>query len=278
MRENKIDVLRYTGIIKTADTMIVGNVVHLNSDKEVESGVLADGDIPLGVVESVTANWGNDSDWVGDGTKEVTCVSGIILTAVTVTGVSALTDVQKPVYLSAANAYTIVKPANGNPIGFIHNWVSGTTCDIFLNGIKEVYAVEGVGKTEILHLGSFGTADTGLEAANAVSLKSLVAKGNFKILSLHGQASAFDAGSVAGDQDFTIEIGGVATTGGILNLVFGDNDAVTNMGVIVDGTAITALNNVSDGDILELTQIAGGTGFTAAKAGRFDFFAIIERV
>jgi len=278
MIENKIDISRYTGLIKTADTMIIGNPVHLNSDKEVEVGVLADGDIPIGVVESVTANWGVASDFVGDGTKEVTVVSGIILTGITVTGVSALTDTNAPVYLSAANAYTVVKPASGSAVGFIYNWVSGTSCDIFMYGLKENAVGSSAGSLENLDLGTLGTSATGLEAANAASLNTILAKGNFKITSLHAKAAAFDAGSVAGAQTLTLEINGVPTTGGILSLGFGDNDAASDMGVAIDATAITALNEVVEGDSVELTLIAGGTGFTASKAGKFNFYAVIERV
>ena len=276
---SKIDVTRFTGVILSAETVVYGNFMFLDKDtNHIKPGVPAEGDIPIGVLESVTANYGVAADLVGDGTKEATCLSKIILKNLTVTGVTSALDIKKPVYLTAANAFTIVKPAVGLPVGHIHYWSSGTTVDVYVNGLEEAAASSGAGSREVVSLGNFSTLATGLEAANALSLSNLIKPTACKIISLHAQASAYDAGSVAGDQDFTLEIDGVATTGGVLSLGFANNDAVGDMGVAVDATAITALNDVPAGSTIELTMIAGGTGFTASKAGRFSFYAVIENV
>jgi len=264
-------------IIKTGDVVENGKIVYRDSSTgKIQTTTTGVGIYCAGIMENVNLNTGLDSDFTGDGVKAATSIGGIIQLSVTVIGASSAADNQSPVYMVDEDTYTLTKPANGAPCGFVYEWKSGTTCNVYVFDLRDIFQLYNTGKQSIFNLGTFST--TLLEGVAKVDLITLTAKSHFKILRLHAQPTGIDSGSVAGDQDLVIEINSVATTGGVLNLVFGDNDAIADVGTEIDATAITALNEAHAGDTLQLTMIAGGTGFTAAKQGQFKVYAIIEQL
>lgn len=70
---------------------------------------------------------------VGDGVLVVGVIcTGVELVQVAVTGVTAVTDTLKPVYLTDDDTLTLSAPAAGKPVGQITKWYSSTTCDVRL--------------------------------------------------------------------------------------------------------------------------------------------------
>lgn len=50
------------------------------------------------------------------------------------------------------------------------------------------------------------------------------------------------------------------------------------MGTEIDATAITAANEVHQGDVVTLEAASGGTGFTADAVSAFKIYAKIQRL
>lgn len=79
---------------------------------------------------------GNTSPGSGQVVPEVSVETGeLILIGVTVTGVSAITDIGRAVYLSTDNPNDLTVTSNNTPyVGEVERWISSTTCDVRLFG------------------------------------------------------------------------------------------------------------------------------------------------
>lgn len=276
----KQDANRVTRIIKDAEALKKWALAaHASATGKTEFADDVEGLIPCGIVlESAD---GNADHLTGDATYDWKAVlrGGIILSSVTVTGVSAITDAGKPVYATDGQTMTLARPAVGVPVGFVDTWVAGTTCDVYLYSFRDMvkmFAAKGIasGGKRIIDLGVIPT--NALQGVAACNVYAMTQYEHYNILSLHAQCCGHDNAVVAGAQDLNIAIGGVDVTGGILSLANTDCDAAGDQGVAIDATAITAANEVHAGDNLIVEMAAGGTGFTADAAAGFRMWMVVE--
>ncbi|MCB0384075.1 MAG: hypothetical protein KDD43_01685 [Bdellovibrionales bacterium] len=77
---------------------------------------------------------------VGDGSLDcLVDTEGFNLSKVSVTGVSAITDIGSPVYASNDNDLTLTRPdANTDAVGYVSDWDTGSTCDVRIFSAHEI--------------------------------------------------------------------------------------------------------------------------------------------
>lgn len=273
------DVDRLKTVIKDSEALVLHAPIMLNmSTGKSEFADDADNLLPLGL--AISPDDGNPDHLTGDSTYDYKVVtrSNIIVNKISVTGASAITDIGKLVYCTDGSTYTLTKPTTGLPVGFITNWRSSTYCDVYFFGFKDAVNWQiARGHREIMDFGTFPT--NALQGTAAVTLFTApAALKHYKFISLHAQPMAHDNAAVAGAQTVNLAIGGTNVTGGVLSLGYGDCDAAGDMGTEIDATAITAANEVHEGDVVTLLMAASGTGFTADAAAAFKIYAIIENM
>jgi hypothetical protein len=194
---------------------------------------------------------------------------------VSVTAASAITDVGRLVYATDGQTLSLTKPAVGVPYGIVTQWHSSTTCDVYLFGFIEGVLLSLIPPVkETLVLGQI--CSYALEGTSAIDLISYTSRRHFKINSVHARCIKPDAGLVAGAQTVNLEIGTTNLTGGVVTLGYANCDGTADLYVAIDGTAVTAANEVHEGDVITCELIASGTGFTAAKQGIFEVYCEIE--
>ena len=247
------DVDRYEGIIKASEALVINALAAVDfSTGKIEFADDADNLIPCGIV--VEPSDGNNDHLTGSGTYtwKVVCRGGIIVRWA-VTGASAATDNGKLVYATDGQTLTLTQPAAGLPQGFICNWISSTTCDVYMfsyaESIKRLFA--GSGGKQLKVFGTFPT--NALQGTSAATLWTETALDHYSITSLHAQCVAHDNAVIAGSQALNLDIGGTNTTGGVLTLAYTNCDAYGDMGTAIDATAITAANEVHQGDVMILS-------------------------
>jgi hypothetical protein len=187
---------------------------------------------------------------------------------VTVTGVAGnQTDVGQEVFLSDDNTWTLTRPALGVPMGIIVRSVSATTCDVYMFSWETIMALMLGGAAKYTwHLGSVTpTGGTG----NA--LTGIVAPHHGKIVDFYGIV-ACDATDADVDISLNLEIGGVNVTGGVITWLFSDV-----YGVKKSGTAITALNVMHEGDLIDVEAVYNAAG-TATDPGLLNLYATVQIV
>lgn len=132
---NEISSNRFQGLIKTSEDMQIGALAALlYGTGTVEFGDDVANLTPLGIVHQQPL--GDSSKMLGDGTNEIVTKAGDTLKKVEVVDSSAITDMLKPVWATDGNAFTMTAPSNGEVIGFITKWHTGTTCDVQLLSLE----------------------------------------------------------------------------------------------------------------------------------------------
>lgn len=273
-----IDIVRREFIIKTSEALVRNALVSVdNSTGKVEFADDAANLIPCGLVESPSD--GIVAHLTGDGTYKAVVHGGIIVRWA-VTGATAITDIGKFVYATDGQTLTLTQPATGLPHGIVVNWISSTTCDVYLFDYLESVRMSAASGNSMYEYMDIATVPSNaLSGTSATTIFTFPASyKHYKIISLHAQAVSFDAGIIAGAQTLNLDIGGTNTTGGVLTLGYANCDAYGDCGTAINATAITADNEVHQGDVLKLEVAASGTGFTAAKEGAFKVYAIIQRL
>ncbi len=96
--------------------------------------------------------------------------------------------------------------------------------------------------------------------ATAVDVATWTPGHRYKILSFSARTAVAGVGTDAA-QEFTLSIGGVAVTGGVLTLT--EANQVTTYGQNTAATAITALNEGAVTDSMKILLTTGGTEFSA---------------
>lgn len=238
-----------------------------------------DGLCPAGLILGNTEG-DNPNGLLGDagGNNEVVYRGEIVLKNVSVLGVAAATDVLKLVYASDGQTLTLTQ--GGLPQGIIVKWRGSTRCDVYL--IPDFLAA---------YLSSVVASPTGYFMKKLATIGSKALSGStiqviwqeisdehYEIVSLHAQCVTFDAAAVAGAQTLNLDVGGTDTTGGVLSLGFAECNLITDQGVEVDASAITAANEVHIGDAVSLEVAASGTGFTLAANALFEIYARCKRL
>lgn len=271
-----IDVNRHEFIIKTSEALVKNALVSVDvSTDKVEFADDANNLIPCGLCEGAAD--GITDHLTGNGTYKAVVRGGVIVRW-SVTGASAVTDTGKYVYATDGQTLTLTQPSTGLPHGVVVNWISSTTCDVYLFDYLEARALSQAGLATQYELMDIATiTSNSLSSTSATTLFTFPASyKHYKIISLHAQAVSFDTGIIAGAQTLNLDIDGTNTTGGVLTLGYANCDAYGDCGTAIDATAITAANEVHQGDVVKLEMAASGTGFTAAKEGAFKVYAIIQ--
>ncbi len=282
-RNFKEDVDRASNIIKDEEALVIGALIALNvSTGKVEFMDDAANLLPLGV--GVKQSAGDNENLTGNAAGDYSIVTraNMILKDVSVTGVSAITDVSKLVYATDGQLMTLTKPTDGLPIGFIKKWTTSTTCDVQLFSIegiilrKRIEEIETiVEETQSICVGRIHSS--ALEGNSALDLFKWTAPFDGQIDSIFARCDKYDAGLIAGDQDINLEIGTTDLTGGVVSLGFGDGDASADLSAKVSGTAVTGNNIFSSGNEITGELVGGGTGFTASKEGWFSVWITITK-
>ena len=192
-------------------------------------------------------------------------MGGKILRNVTVTGVSARSDLMRKVYYSDENTLTLTRPTRGLPIGFVTDHVTGTTAHVYIFSVSEMYiiALSGSGQSREL----LGVVRAGLTTGNA--LTGIEAPYHGRILSVYGivATTATDADV---DLDFNLEIGGVNVTGGVIEWLAADVNGAKKA-----GTPITGTNIFHEGDLIDM-EVVANTAATANDPGAMNIYAEVE--
>ena len=273
----KLNEGRYEFIIKTGEAMVLNSLVSMDiSTGNIEFADDANNLVPCGMLEYPSD--GLVAHLTGDGTYKA-IVKGGIIQRWAVTGATAKTDIGKPVYATDGQTLTLTAPTTGLPHGFVADWISSTTCDVYLFSFSESLANlnNGLYKYEMRDLGTFPA--NALQGTSAATLFTFPASyEHYKIVSFHAQCVSHDDAAVAGSQALNLDIDGTNVTGGVLTLAYTNCDAYGDMGSAINATAITAENEVHQGDVLKIEMAASGTGFTADTAAAFKLYAIIQKL
>lgn len=268
-RTFKVDVDRKDTLIKTSEALVIGGALAI----DVTTGLAEFMDdtvdlMPIGIALKQTQ--GDNESLTGDGTVKVTSRTGIVLENQTVTGVSAITDTFKLVYMTDGQTFTLTAPTTGNPVGFVKKWRATTYCDVQLFTLSEMVMWCNIPRSDTICLGYIGT--NALTGTAALDLLTYTANRRMQIDTLFAYPTNVDNASVAGAQTCNLEIGAVNLTGGVLTLAYTSCDADADIGTKISATAITAANIASAGEVITLELVTGGTGFTADTVSGFMVF------
>ena len=272
------DTGRHVAVIKDAEALVLNALAAI----DITTGYMEFADdasnlVPCGMV--MGAGDGVASHLTGSSTYLYTAVvRGKIIQQWAVTGAASAADNGKLVYASDGQTLTLTVPTTGMPFGHIVKWISSTLCDVYFYSFNESLAriLNGSSIYEQMEFGTFPT--NALQGTAAAILKTIISKSHYKFISLHAQCVGYDNAAVAGSQALNLDIGGTNVTGGVLTVAYTDVDAVADMGAAIDATAITALNEVHQGDTVKLEMAASGTGFTADCAAAIQVYAIIQKL
>jgi hypothetical protein len=192
-------------------------------------------------------------------------VDGVVWENVSVTGVAALGDTGKLVYLTDDDVLTLTRAAPDLPLGLVIRHLTGALADVYLFSLGELVAIAlGGAGVEVMNLGSYDVTI----AASANLATGMEMPYRATITSVYAIIDTTLVGA-AGDVAINLEINGVNVTGGVVPLLI----ASPTQGTKVAGTAITALNEVSQGDLLDIEALVT----TVFTAGRVNLYATLER-
>lgn len=199
---------------------------------------------------------GNTAPAAGLQVPEATiCVEGEVLLQVSVTGVTAQTNLGNKVYLNSDdNDITLTRPARGIPFGVITRWNSGTTCSVTRFSFEALCAIMlgGNGAYVIsfpINLPDYTTATDYTIATPPFG---------WTLRSTSATVLVAPTGS-SGVTTFQPKIGATAVTGGLVTVSTGDATAAIDA-----GTAVSALNVGSESSVLKLTVTKTGTVTTGS--------------
>ena len=192
---------------------------------------------------------------------------GVTLEQIAVTGVSAITDIGKPIYMSDDGTFTLTRPTRGIAFGVVIRWHSSTSCDAFFFSFEALLnqALAGNGQ-ETLFLGQvdFGTsADGNIRTA-------IPAPYHGEILEVYGMVARPMTGT-SGSILLNLEIDGTNVTGGVVTM---STAAGGTLGTKLAGTAVTAENVFHEGSLID---IEGSSAATTRTLGQLDLFATVLR-
>ena len=239
-------------IVKSGSTVYAGSFVAL----ERASGHL----IPLSSA--------GGQDFVGIAQEQVTgdgvidCLvttEGFVLHKVSVTEISAQTDVRKLVYATSDNDLTITRPASAAlPIGRVLYWYSSTDCDVQVFSMAEASLFTGKGKRRE----SLGTFPLSAAAGDVVTEFPLVGSGKISKLYLIMDGDGAGAGA---DVTWKGQLGPSASRVDITGL----SQQILLVDAQTQGKILTAIatgaNEFDEGDLFSIVATVS-TAFTAGEA------------
>jgi hypothetical protein len=229
-----------------------------------------------GAAGEFNAGWYRQSKQAGD-TSANPIVNGALMSddciveALTVTGLAGTNaDHLAYVYASDDGTFTLTRPAapNRTPVGVVWRYRTAAICDVFMFGFQTSLLLSALGgMVETICVGTIGVGIAG----SADLLKGYKLSGHGKIIDTYAICvhSPTDADV---DVDANLEIGGTNVTGGVIELVTADT-----VGLLKQGTAITAENEFHDGDALDVDGVVNTAG-TAADPGVYNLYITVERL
>lgn len=251
----------------TGSYMYIGGPDHVTAANKgrVAAWTGAAGEIPLGFCVSLEAATGDTS--ASPIPEAEIMQGGCVLKQIAVTGVTAVTDQGKRVFLSDDATLTLTRPTRGSIAGRIIRWYTSTTCDVYCYGqdILEALAFAGNGMI-LVDLGSYDAAD--LATGNIRTSFPMWFHGKFTRLYSHADKAV--TGSAGTSVAINLEIGGTNVTGGVVTI---DTTTQNTLGEFTSGTAITAANYFSEGSLVDVEAVLTGA---APTAGRVHFYAECE--
>ena len=181
-----------------------------------------------------------------------------------VTGVASAADVLKAVYATDDDVMTLTKPTNGEVIGVVIKWYTGTTCDVLVLDAGARIAADT--RTEII---SLGTLDFATVADGDLRI-AFPAPFHGEFLEFFGMVSAPLVGA-GGTILINLEIATTDVTGGVITM---STAAGGTLGTNLSGTAITAAAIFHEGEAIDIEgSAAGGT----RTSGNLELFAKVIR-
>jgi hypothetical protein len=191
-----------------------------------------------------------------------------ILKNIAVTGVTAITDVGRTVYMTDDYTFTItavLSPAAPNiPVGRIIAWRAATRCDVLMWGVvaTDILAMAGAGFAQMV------IPVTGICGAGANVLTGLVMPFHGKFTYMDATIAAVLAGAGA-DISYNLEIDGTNVTGGVVQCLLADTTASHKT-----GSAIIAANEFHQGSVVDIEVAVAA----ASTAGLVNLIIGIERL
>lgn len=197
-------------------------------------------------------------------------VSGKILNSVSVTGVTAQTDVTSLVYLTTDNIgddLTLTRAAADSiAIGTVVHWITSTTCDVKTFTLDEAKRHQlGGDNRKLVHIGSYPL--NAITAADvATNVVTFVTSGTIISWYLIVEEPTGDAAAAA---TFNLEINTTNLTGGTITITdTAGSDDIDVQGARFDASAITAANVFHAGDTLSI-EAASVTDYTDGQVGMY---------
>lgn len=195
-------------------------------------------------------------------------IGGTIIENVTVTGASAVTDtVGQFVYCSTDNVsdLTLTRPTRGVPLGFIVNYRTGTSCDVYLFSLAEIMLAGLAGNGQYTwHLGVVVA-----EASDAANLLTGIECPHAGLITDFYAICASAPADADMAMDINLEIDGTNVNGGVVELRTADT-----LGLKKSGTAITADNAFSEGSLIDV-EAASVTAGTVGD-GIYNLYAEVQ--
>jgi len=281
----RMDIFLQNWKIKNAEVMIPGGWTSLDIDTGlVENAEDASGLLPVGYTQNAALETSAPFTGTNNATEAdpgVTVLGGGVVKDLTVTGVSAYSDIGSQVFATFNNTLTLTRPSDdAAPMGVVvrkSRATTNTTADVYVFDFPQSAILGLAGGTKRREW--IGRVDSvGLEGTAAINLVTgYQLWGRGKIVAVGFLCEEFDAGITAGSQTLTAEIGGTNITHPTWTIAFGDMDLQADVGVFTQ-VVPTAANTFSDGDLLDIELVASGTGFTASQTGSARFYIDIENI
>lgn len=181
-------------------------------------------------------------------------------------------DNGRKVYATDDGTFTLTRPAAPTiPVGFVSRFVSATNANVFFFSTEVLMAIAlAGGEKKTLCLGSItaAMAATGylLGAVTPAGYKNMMQGAIVDVYAVNIRANTDADVSIS----VNLEINAVVVTGGVVTLAFGDA-----LGAIKQGTAVTALNVLHEGDIIAAKGTVGTAG-TATDVGTYNLYITVE--
>ena len=177
----------------------------------------------------------------------------------TVTGVASRGDIGKVVYLTDDNTLSLTRPTLGTPVGYVTEWSSSTTCDVFIFGTAAQAAVDLGGQgAQVLHLGHYYAANV----TDADVVTSYPLPFHCSLESFYAVCTKSIAGG-GGTTDLNCEIGTTNVTG-TLQIT---TAAGSTKGTVIS-QALSGSNVGHSGDLLSVEA----TNTSSLTGGEFDLY------
>lgn len=121
----------FEAIIKSGEQLVIDGACSIDtSTGYVQNAAAGSGIVPIGHCFGASDRDNSVVGLTGDGTKKAIIKSGKTFNDVSVIGTSGIDDVGALVYATDNQTYTVTKPTNGLPIGWVKKWKSATICDV----------------------------------------------------------------------------------------------------------------------------------------------------